>query len=388
MRRRTLLIIALVATSSVVAGCWSGGESADAPSTTVADRPIRVPGGFGTRVVAASDDWVVGVLKDPDWIDMEKPDTSTEPSRVTAVNLQTRKVKTFVGPVEGHSPIAVDALVADGDGFVGVGSRCGPGDGPEVCGLSNVQVRLDPAAGTWQTEDFPLDPPGSLDGLHAVDGDVVLVDWTGESLRVTRLDAAGDATPVATVSTGSRVGTCVAGDDLWLFRKHGGGGVAYGLWRVDLDSGTTEKVALPDLADYFGGVTTSFGCDATGPVITSTPPGGVPSSGADSETMRAALTGVTVWQRDGDDWKRFEPDSLGDGAVVTSIVSGEKAVLTGGRSGGSGNESFAVLLADEKVTDLPTGTFDTYLWRGSTGDLLHVSSHDAKRHVEIIDTDD
>ncbi|HET8929229.1 MAG TPA: hypothetical protein VFN21_01100, partial [Acidimicrobiales bacterium] len=294
-----------------------------------------------------------------------------------------------VGPIEGHSPIAVDALVADGNGFVGVGSRCGPGDGPEECGLSNVQVRLDPAAGSWRIGDLPLDPPGSLDGLHAVDGDVILVDWTGDALRVTRLDAAGDATPVATVSTGTRVGTCVAGDDLWLFRKHSGAGVAYALWRVDLDDGATDQIALPELADYFGGVTTSFGCDGTGPVITSTPPGDVPPSDADSETMRAALTGVTVWRRADGAWQRFASDELGKGAVVDEVVSGDRPVLLGGRSDGPGDSGrFAVLLADEKVTDLPTGAFDTYLWRGDTRDLLHVSSHDGKRRIESVDLDD
>jgi hypothetical protein len=390
--RRVGLVVGVVVTLAVAACAstdGSGGPSTTTgPSKIGADRPIRVPGGLGTHAVAASDDWVVGVLKDPDWIDMEKPDTSKEPSKVTAVDLQARKVKTFVGPVQGDSPIAVNALVADGDAFVGVGSRCGPGDAPEDCGSSNVLVRLDPSAGTWQTEDLPLDPPGSLDGLHAVDGDVVLADWTGESLRVTRLDAAGDAAPIATVSTGTRVATCVAGDDLWLFRKHSGAGVGYALWRVGLDDGAGDQIALPELADYFGGVTTSFGCDGTGPVITSTPPVDTAPVDTPPDEMQEDLTGVVVWKRVGDDWKRFEPASLAAGAVVTGIVSGEHAVLTGGRSGASGNKGFAVLLADGKVTDLPTGTFDTYLWRGTTGDLLLVSSHDGKRRIASVDPDD
>ncbi|HET8930310.1 MAG TPA: hypothetical protein VFN21_06610, partial [Acidimicrobiales bacterium] len=68
MRGRRL--IAVVVVCLAVAGCTStdgsdGAATETGPSTTVLHQPISVPAGLGTHAVAASDDWVVGVLKVP-----------------------------------------------------------------------------------------------------------------------------------------------------------------------------------------------------------------------------------------------------------------------------------------------------------------------------------
>ena len=338
---------------------------------------------FGTGPSAANDDWLVGVTTDPH--------LSTRPSVVSEVDLRSGKTKMIPGPSASGIPVSVEALVPTADGFWGAGNRCDPPDGGEGCGGRNVLVKLDPASGAWQVEEISLEPNGVLDSLHVVGSDLVRLSTTDQTLAVLRRDQGGNWSTVASLTTPERPESCVGAGDLWLFRRHAptNDNVAakdtdYSLTRLDLHGGKATDVELPRLARSFGGATTSFGCDASGPVIATTPAGDVPPANADPDEMKRALTGVDVWHLGVHGWGRVAVGEFGSGTVTDSIVSGERALIVGAELVTSGeNKPIAAVIGGGRSQEVPRDGTDTYLWRNRR-ELLRIFGQGAGRQVETV----
>lgn len=365
------------AAGSAPDGSTVGAGDSVAPSATV----IGVPSGFGAELTAASDDLVVGVVGDPYRTDAR--------STVVAVALDTGRVTTFPGPADGEVPVAMSGLVAKDDGFVGVGDHCEPPGGGEGCGGARVLVELDPEALTWRVSALPLDSVGPLDGLFVVGDDLVVVESDGARTRVSRRSADGRWTTVAEPTTTERAAPCVSGHDLWRFTRTSAGAAdgnaRYALTRTDLASGASESVDLPDLASYFGGVTTTFGCDQNGPLLASSPPGPVPD--ADAREKADALTGVAVWSFTGSSWTPVEVTAMQGATVANQIVSGDRALLLAGDLEATGADRLlAVVLGPDGGIEVPSNGTDSYLWPGDTGDLVRIFDRPDGRQLTVVPT--
>lgn len=370
-----------------IGGCGTADEGV----VSVADEQgdlvsIDVMTPLGKGLTAATDDWLIGVI--------DEPFRSDEPSTIAALDLRSDEIKTFPGPVDDGAPVALSAVLGVEDGFIGIGDRCVPPDGGEGCQGSRVLVHLDPVTQDWQVEEVPLEAVGQFDAAYIVDQDLVVVESDRNQLRVSRQTSNGEWTTVAEQPSTSRPFSCVAEQALWLFVRSSTGDsdsitstdTQYSLTRVDLSTAESVEVDLPELAGYFGGVTTSFGCDGSGPILASTPPGAVPPPNADREEMNQALTGTTIWERSDGRWKPVEVDALLGATVTDYIVSGKRPVILAAELDPDGaNRPIAVVLGGEHATEVARNGSDTYLWRGSTGQLIRIFDHETARRVAIIE---
>lgn len=390
MRDRLVFVAMALVVALTSAACGEGSAGSES-SVGGPTRAFDVPVGLGTAgTIAAGDDWLVGVVAEP--FSIEKPST------VAAIHLASEKVTTVSGPLDQQgTPVALSGLVADGDRFVGVGDLCVPPGGGEGCQGDRVLVEFDPAAETWTVNKFPIPIVGPVDGAFFVDSDLVLVESDGRRVRVARQGSEGWRS-VAEMDTAARTLPCVGGGSLWLFVRTSGDGnvdgenevtaldTAYSLTRVDLEGGGTESVDLPEIASYFGGVTTSFGCDGLGPVVATTPPGEVPSPESDRSEMEAALTGLQVFSLADDGWRQDRVNAISGATVSDQIVSGERALLLAAELDRSGtNHPIAVVLGESTGEEVPRDGTDTYLWRGTGSDLIRIFDAGNRRKAELIE---
>ncbi len=390
LRDRLSLVAVAVVVVLTSAACGEGsagsGSSVGAPT-----RAFDVPVGLGTAgPIAAGDDWLVGVVVEP--FSIEKSST------VATIHLASEKVVSIGGPLdEQGTPVALSGLVADGDRFVGVGDLCVPPGGGEGCQGDRVLVELDPATETWTVDRFPAPIVGPIDGAFVVDSDLVLVESDGRRVRVTRQGSEGWRS-VAEMDTAARTVPCVGGGSLWLFVRTSGAGSVDGereasaldtadsLTRVDLEGGGIESVDLPEIASYFGGVTTSFGCDGRGPVVATTPPGEVPPPESDRREVEAALTGLQVFSLADGGWRQDRVNAISGATISDQIVSGERALLLAAELDRSGvNHPIAVVLGEKSDEEVPRDGTDTYLWRGTGGDLIRMFDAGERREAELIE---
>lgn len=379
--RRFCICIALL----VVTGCGQGSdiESGDAPAAPT-DETNRVPTTFGTRAVAATDDWMLGVTS--------QPYSSDEPSSLLAVDLRTGDSKSVPGPVFNESPVTIEALIAEGTKLVGIGNICRGSSGDEGCHGPQKLVRFDPANASWTLEDVPFDQASFLDAILPVGRDFLVVESKDGTVTAARHDSDGRWSEVAKVDMAHRPIACATSDDLWLFSRDSGDSgdtsandASYALKRIDLASGQIEGIVLPEFARYFGGVTTSFGCGQHEPFVASTPPGSVPPADADPDDMEAALTGVTVRRFVDGAWETSEVEALDGRTVPDSIVSGPVPLFLGAEMKTAGeNSPIAVLLTDDGGRQIPRMGTDAYLWRGTTGDLIRVFDQGSSRQFETV----
>ncbi len=390
VRDRLSLVAVGLVVALVSAACGEGSAGGGSPVEGPA-QSFDVPVGLGTAgPIAAGDAWLVGVAEEP--FSIEKPST------VAAIHLASEKVTTVSGPLDEHgTPVALSSLVAAGDRFVGVGDLCVPPGGGEGCQGDRVLVEFDPAIQTWTVNKFPIPIVGPVDGAFVVNSDLVLVESDGRRVRVARQGSEGWRS-VAEMDTAARTLPCVGGGSLWLFVRTSGDGstdgesevtaldTTYSLTRVDLEGGGTESVDLPEIAGYFGGVTTSFGCDGRGPVVATTPPGEVPPPESDRNEMEAALTGLQVFSLAEDGWRQDRVNAISGATVSDQIVSGEQALLLAAELDRSGmNHPIAVVLGESAGEEVARDGTDKYLWRGTGGDLIRIFDAGDRRVAELIE---
>lgn len=321
-----------------------------------------------------------------------QPNSSDKPSSLTVVNLKTANSKTIPGPVLNESPITIEALIANGANFFGLGNVCLAPGGDEGCHGPQKLVRFDPSMEAWSLEDVPFDQTSFLDAMLPAGRDFLVVESRDGAVTAARHNSDGQWSEIATVDMAHRPAACTTSGDLWLFSRDSGDSgdtstndAAYTLTRVDLASGQAEDIELPDLARYFGGVTTSFGCGEHEPFVASTPPGPVPPADAGPDELDDALTGTTLRTFVSDEWRTSEVKALDGRTVPDSIVSGPVPLLLAAEMKGAGaNTPIAVLLTKEGGRRVSRTGTDAYLWRGTAGDLIRIFDHDSSRQFETV----
>lgn len=370
-----LLLASCSATSEVVRA---------APSQPMADHP-QVLSSFGSHAMAANQNWLLGVVK--------QPNDAEQPTRVSLVNLQSNEVKNLDGPVDGTTPITIDALVASADGFVGVGNRCDSQFIDEGCWGQQIFLRFDPTSEDWNLESMPVDRLLALDFFAKSAQDFVLVESGKGKVHVSRVDASGHLTDLATLEEARRPRACVTSDALWLFFKNSkpttdveSTDTTYSLIKIALNSGEPEEVPLPKLAGYFGGVTTKFGCNVENPLVVTTPPGTVPAAATKPSDMKDALTGLKVYERTQNTWQTVTVDAVKGNTVPDSILSGQNALLLAAEiQDETQNRPIAVVLDGNQGSEVPRDGSDAYLWQEGTGNLIRLFSVENDRRFQVID---
>lgn len=367
----------------VAVGCGQGtiveGDGA------VDRQAIIVPATFGTRSVAATDSWMVGVTS--------QPYSNDELSTLVLVDLRDQSSKTVSGPVFDGSPVSIGVLVAEEATFVGIGTLCQGTNTDEGCSGAQKLLRLDPVTEDWELEDLPFERNTSLYGLWILGEELVAVGSEAGVVTVARRNASGEWSELSKLETPLRPSVCATDANLWLFARlpgqtadPSGNDATFTLTRIDLASGQAENIDLPDLAGYFGGVTTEFGCGQNAPFVASTPAGSVPPIDSDSDKLKDALTGVTVYKWTDRAWQPLDVAAFDGHTVPDEIVSGPIPLLLGAEmiGGTNGNRPIAVLLGEDGGRHVATNGTDSYVWRGSTGDLIRIFEQGSQRHIEII----
>lgn len=387
-KRAAVAVVLMVAT-----GCGSGPNETVAPTKGGASAfgVAEVPSEFGVYAATASDRLAVGVV--------DQPYSSDETSTFVGVDLADGEVVEFAGPLDDGAPVAVEQMATDGQALAGAGARCTSPTGGEGCAGSQVIVRLDPDALQWTVVAVPEDAAGmQLDAVYVLDGDVLLVESGIDSTSIRRLSHEGTWSTVADLPSESRPATCIADGALWLFRVNrsestepAATDTGYRLTRLELDDGEAQEIELPALAGYFGGVTVPFGCNSSGPVVATTPPGEVPAPDADRDAMNAALTGITAWHRRGSEWQAIEGEALVGATVAGEIISGpDGAVIRGAEmSQSDGPNRPIVIVADPsgRTSEVDTTGDDAFLWRGTTGHLIWVYDNDSGRALTVVEVE-
>ncbi len=378
-----LLRIGICVTLLVAAGCGQGSDVLDGGDAD--DQAHRLPAGFGVLAVAANDNWMVGVGPPPDGTD--------GPESVVVVDLSDATSKKISSPAFDGLPIIIVDMKADGENFVGTGYACPDSSGGDGCLGPQKLLHLDPKAGSWKLEDIPIDDGDVLGQMLPVGNDFLVLESNRGTVKVLRYDASGKWSEFATLDAPRRPAACATNTDLWLFARASGraadpsaNDASFTLTRIGLTSGQAENIDLPELAGYFGGVTTEFGCGQHDPFVASTPVGRVPPVDSDPGKLKNALTGVTVYQWTGRTWQPLDIRALDGHTVPDKIVSGPIPLLLAAEmiGGTEGNRPITVLLDDDREQQISTNGTDSYVWRGNTGDLIRIFDQGSQRYFETV----
>ncbi len=252
---------------------------------------------------------------------------------------------------------------------------------------------MDPATGIWKSEDIPFDDGDVLGQMLPVGDDFLVIESGREMEKILRYDASRKWSEFAVIDTLQRPTACATSTDLWLFVRTSGQAAVpsaddatFTLTRISLSSGQAENIDLPDLAGYFGGVTTEFGCGQNAPFVASTPAGRVPPVDSGSDKLKDALTGVAVYKWTQRTWRPLDIKSTDGHTVPDEIVSGPVPLLLGAEmtGGTDGNRPIALLLGEAGEQQVATNGTDSYVWQANTDDLIRIFEQGSQRNFEIL----
>lgn len=375
--------LCICATLIIVAGC---GRATDVDQGEIransSDEANQLPAGFGSLVVAATDDWMAGVGP--------PLEGSIRPESVVVVDLNNAEPKEISVPLYGGTPITIVDLVADGTTFAGIGYVCQGSSSSDECLGPQKLIRLDPTNGLWEVSDVPFRDGTVLGQMFSVGQDLLVIESDHGTLTAAWYDSSGQWSELAKIDTLQSPDACVTGTDLWLFTRTSDHSMnasvddaEFDLTRVDLSSGETEGIDLPRLAGYFGGVTTKFGCGKIAPYLASTPAGNVPPLNSDTNKLKDELTGVAVSKWADRSWQHIDIMALRGHTLPDTIVSGPIPLLLGAEMDGTiDNRPISVLLDDHGGRQIAANGTDSYVWRGSTGDLIRIFERGAQQYFE------